>query len=111
MHIDGGKNSPRNREQVRSENQVTRRQLQFLKHLSHMPVTEDRIGGKVIGDRNKVSARIRLLTRTRHARLGIGNNPTLAIYHARLEQRRQSQDYRSRVAAWIRDQGCSWDAI
>ena len=77
---------------MRSENQFTRIQLQLLEHFSHMPMTEDRIGGKVVGHRNKVRARIRFLARARDARLGIRNDSALAIHDASLEQRRQSQN-------------------
>jgi hypothetical protein len=62
-----------------SENQFARLQIQLLKHFSDMPVAEHRIRGKIVGNRNEVSAGIRFLSRAPDARLRIGNNSTLPI--------------------------------
>ncbi len=101
MHVNGRKNSPRNRQQVRSENQLASIQLQLLENLSHMAMPENRVGGKIVRHRNEVGARGRFLARAGDARLRIGNDSLLPIDHVRGQQRSQRKNHRGGVAAGI----------
>ena len=96
---------------MRRESQLRIFQSQLLHHLSQMPVIEHRVGGKIVCHRNEMSARRRRLARSRYSRLRVGNNSALAIDQSCLEQWRQSQNHRRRVATWIRHQLRRRDAV
>src|SRR5438477_10745704 len=106
MNVDGRKNSPRNRQKVRGKDQFARVEIQLLANLSGMTVSKNRLCGQIIGDGNKVCARGRILACARDAGLRVRNDSTLPIHDASPQQRSESENYCSLVAAWIRYQHC-----
>src|SRR5208337_5280548 len=61
IHINRGQNPARNGQKVGSENQLRRVERQLLENLASVTVSENRVGGKVVGHRDEMSARRGLL--------------------------------------------------
>ena len=89
---------------MRSEDQAGRIQSQLLENLAGVTVSEDRVGGKIVGHRDEVSARRGFLAGAGHSGLRIGNDAAIAIHNAGRQQGRERENDRSRIAAGIRDQ-------
>src|SRR6202795_517101 len=89
---------------MRSEDQLAGAERQLLQYLASVTVSEDRVGGKVVGHRHEVRTRRGFLAGARYSRLRIRDYAALAIHNARREQGRQRKNDGSRIAAWIRNQ-------
>ena len=89
---------------MRSENQLAGIERQLLEDLARMTVSEDGVGGKIVGHGHEMCARRGFLAGSGYAGLGIGNDAAIAIHNAGREQGRQRQNDGSRIAAGIRDQ-------
>src|SRR5260370_33243900 len=87
---------------MRREDKLSGSEPKLLENFPRMPVAEDRVGRKVIGDLYKVGLGRRLLAGAGDPRLGIANNIMVPVNHSGTNQRRERQDDRGCIAARIR---------
>src|SRR5579884_2963720 len=66
-----------------------------------MAMRVDSVRREIVGDFHEVSRCRGMLARSRDAGLRVTNNASLAVDNLRCNQRRESHDDRSRIAAWI----------
>src|SRR5260370_35574525 len=83
---------------MRREDKLSGSEPKLLENFPRMPVAEDRVGRKVIGDLYKVGLGCRLLAGAGDPRLGIANNIMVAGNHSSTNQRRQRQNARGCIA-------------
>ncbi len=77
---------------------------ELLQHLPRVPVSKNTVGGKIVIDLDKMRGRRRRLPCSRNSRLRIADDAVFDIDVAGANPRRQRQDDRGRIAAWIRQQ-------
>src|ERR1019366_9785187 len=94
---------------MRRELEVVRFETELLEYLAGVAMPEDRISREIAGHIHEMRRRRCMLTSTGNARLGIGDDAVAEVNHPGLYQRRQRENDRCGIAAWVGDQTPSGD--
>ena len=87
-----------------SEDQLGGIERELLEDLASVTVSEDGVGGKVVGYRDEVGTRCGFLAGAGYSRLRIGDDATITVHKAGREHGRQCKNDGSCITAGIRHQ-------
>ena len=96
---------------MRGELDLLGGEMELFEHLADVTMTEDRVGGEIVGGVHEVGVGSRGLAGSADSGLGVGDDAVIDVDYARPEERGEGEDHGGGVTAGISYEAGSADCV